>query len=510
MPAIHEASALTTSSHTLHNETMRVLDVARRAFASRRWRFRLATFQLGWTIFVFFAAPPIQWTFTGVNLSLIIGPAYAHIAMIPVGFVLLSLAVLPIDAFVIRIVCWIQFSGYVVWAALSLVGILTLDIGPGLTTSIINFVIFGCAALSLLPTLCCLRCCPGRALPHRAALLRFWRTFRAMLAVWGPTLVSQWIERPEFVGTAWMVHPAWNLCATFTSVALSIFLTPKNRGRYHRFIGSLGNKSSKQSEASTIAALVGGGSAAEALEKGAARFRALQLADVQESDLASNEDTGLYEKTAPAKLGKVTGFISHSWRDNGPAKYVALMAWGSESRRSGVASPLIWLDKACIKQDQSAEEKQADINALPVFLSGCDSLVALAGPSYASRLWCVVELFVFLHCGGDRERIRVLEFGGVDVRVALNRFDAAEAQCFLKDDQERLLAIIEAGFGSLSPFSALIRSIFIDARATHLEMLLKDSSEGTVTEIRELKATVSALEAHSRALEAKLDRLLNV
>ena len=122
----------------------------------------------------------------------------------------------------------------------------------------------------------------------------------------------------------------------------------------------------------------------------------------------------------------------------------------------------------------------------------------------------MVELFVFLHCGGDRERIRVLEFGGVDVRVALNRFDAAEAQCFLKDDQERLLAIIEAGFGSLSPFSALIRSIFIDARATHLEMLLKDSSEGTVTEIRELKATVSALEAHSRALEAKLDRLLNV
>ena len=127
VPAIHEASALTTSSHTLHNETMRVLDVARRAFASRRWRFRLATFQLGWTICVFFAAPPIQWTFTGLNLSLIIGPAYAHIAMIPVGFVLLSLAVLPIDAFVIRIVCWIQFSGYVVWAALMVVGILALD-----------------------------------------------------------------------------------------------------------------------------------------------------------------------------------------------------------------------------------------------------------------------------------------------------------------------------------------------------------------------------------------------
>ena len=112
--------------------------------------------------------------------------------------------------------------------------------------------------------------------------------------------------------------------------------------------------------------------------------------------------------------------------------------------------------------------------------------------------------------GGERERIRVMELGGVDVRVALNRFRAQEAKCFLKEDQERLLAVVESGFGSLQPFNILIRSIFIDARATHLEMLLKDSSEGTVTEIRELKATVSALEAHSRALEAKLDRLLNV
>ena len=60
-----------------------------------------------------------------------------------------------------------------------------------------------------------------------------------------------------------------------------------------------------------------------------------------------------------------------------------------------------------------------------------------------------MELFVFLHCGGDRERIRVLEFGGVDVRVALNRFDARRA-VLPKDDQERLLAIIEAGFGSLA------------------------------------------------------------
>ena len=103
-----------------------------------------------------------------------------------------------------------------------------------------------------------------------------------------------------------------------------------------------------------------------------------------------------------------------------------------------------------------------------------------------------MELFVFLRMGGETERIRVLELGGVDVRVALNRFDAAHAKCFLVEDQERLLAIVEAGFGSLAPFSALIRGIFRDARATHLE------------------AKIDRLQATMGAVEAKLDLVLGV
>ena len=109
--------------------------------------------------------------------------------------------------------------------------------------------------------------------------------------------------------------------------------------------------------------------------------------------------------------------------------------------------------------------------------------------------------------GGEKERIRVLELGGVDVRVALNRFDAAHAKCFLVEDQERLLAIVEAGFGSLAPFSALIRGIFRDARATHLEVKidkLQATLESKEEKIDQLQASVSRLEA----IEAKLDRLL--
>ena len=113
--------------------------------------------------------------------------------------------------------------------------------------------------------------------------------------------------------------------------------------------------------------------------------------------------------------------------------------------------------------------------------------------------------------GGEQERIRVMELGGVDVRVALNRFDAAHAKCFLKNDEERLLSIVEAGFGSLAPFSALIRGIFRDARATHLEVKidkLQATLESKEEKIDQLQASNDQLQATMSGLEAKLDRLL--
>ena len=111
-------------------------------------------------------------------------------------------------------------------------------------------------------------------------------------------------------------------------------------------------------------------------------------------------------------------------------------------------------------------------------------------------------MFTFLRMGGEPERIRVMELGGKneDVRVALNRFDANDAKCFLKEDQERLLAVVESGFGSLAPFSALIRSIFIDARATNLESLVVASSEDTARELKEVKEELKGLKEGMRAL----------
>ena len=136
----------------------------------------------------------------------------------------------------------------------------------------------------------------------------------------------------------------------------------------------------------------------------------------------------------------------------------------------------------------------------------------LAGSTYASRLWCVVELFVFLKMGGETERIRVLELGGVDVRVALNRFDAAKAKCFLAADREKLLAVIESGFGSLAPFNSLIRGVFRDARATHLESLVVASAEDTLRELKQqhhFLQKIESLEREQLHLHAKIDLLLH-
>ena len=48
-------------------------------------------------------------------------------------------------------------------------------------------------------------------------------------------------------------------------------------------------------------------------------------------------------------LGEVHGFISHSWRDDGAAKWTKLQEW-ARPHLEGEATPLVWLDKACISQ----------------------------------------------------------------------------------------------------------------------------------------------------------------
>jgi len=37
---------------------------------------------------------------------------------------------------------------------------------------------------------------------------------------------------------------------------------------------------------------------------------------------------------------------------------------------------------------------------LPVFLAGCKQLYLFCGPTFLERLWCLLEIFVYLEMGG--------------------------------------------------------------------------------------------------------------
>ena len=130
---------------------------------------------------------------------------------------------------------------------------------------------------------------------------------------------------------------------------------------------------------------------------------------------------------------------------------------------------LLRQDKACIDQNNIDQS----LACLPVFLSGCQILLIVAGPTYCSRLWCVMEIFTFMRMGGAMDRIDVELITHPDqdrvtrafaakreLMEQLATFDAAKAQCFKQADRQRLLAVIEAGFGNFDEFNQSVRIAF--------------------------------------------------
>ena len=164
--------------------------------------------------------------------------------------------------------------------------------------------------------------------------------------------------------------------------------------------------------------------------------------------------------------------MSHSWSDDGSAKYNKLHEWAREL--GGDDDKLVWLDKACIDQ----ENIDASLAALPIYLSGCQQLLMLVGPTYITRLWCVMEVFVFMRIKdlgatvGSTQLTSPLavKFLGDNADLAQNlaRFDAAKAQCRYDRDRQKLLAVIEASFGTTAPFNQLVREV-LNARVLGLK-----------------------------------------
>ena len=124
---------------------------------------------------------------------------------------------------------------------------------------------------------------------------------------------------------------------------------------------------------------------------------------------------------------------------------------------------------------------------LPVFLAGCNTLLVLFSRSYLERLWCVTEIFIFMQMGGTADRIEMIlpdhalgapaagdvsaKASPFDVHDAIKSFDVQRAACFRSEERERLLTVIEAGFGGLGVFNEVLVKL-LDAAVA-----LRDAAE---------------------------------
>lgn len=100
--------------------------------------------------------------------------------------------------------------------------------------------------------------------------------------------------------------------------------------------------------------------------------------------------------------------ISHSRQDHEHLKWRALRRWAREFQREHGRWPLVWYDRACLECTTTVHAQQ-NIAALPLFVTGCQQLLVLAGSTYVGRLWALVEILAFLWSQEERiDQISVL------------------------------------------------------------------------------------------------------
>lgn len=158
--------------------------------------------------------------------------------------------------------------------------------------------------------------------------------------------------------------------------------------------------------------------------------------------------------------------MSHSWYDDIDLKLEALDFWCQSFWTERGRAPKLWLDKCCIDQNAIKE----NLECLPVFLAGCNCLAAFAGNTFTSRLWCIVELFVYVSMQYNTTEehemgVVILPLGKTDEErmkvwnTWMTDFDAAACQCFDERDKERMMAVIEASPRGIEGFNAQISTL---------------------------------------------------
>ena len=337
----------------------RTRDLAAAEAAAVKLRMRVggAVAQLGWIIVVVSVTPTVMnrtaiplFASVESNLENFLGP-------LPWGIALCVLALRPIDAALIRVacLCWCCFCLF--WASVSalyIAGAVTEWINKqsnimivSLAFNCIQMALFYSCAVCMFPTLpgdCCRFHCPESVkMPPRRQLRRLWLTIRVALVVRGVSIAYYAIHTATLWQYLYLIYPY--IFPSISFIVTGLISTPANRGRFIALLSKLlSSGGDALMQAASVAALLGGRGAAATLAMGAGCFRALPLNSLTREELANSKpDPELFKKTVSAKLDEVHAFASHSWSDDGNAKYDALHDWAA----SGGGKRQIWLDKVC-------------------------------------------------------------------------------------------------------------------------------------------------------------------
>lgn len=91
---------------------------------------------------------------------------------------------------------------------------------------------------------------------------------------------------------------------------------------------------------------------------------------------------------------------------------------------------------------------------------GSRKLVIIMGPTYFSRLWCSMEIFVFIESGGSPSRVVLLPISGYHPK--LDDFDFGRVQCSVQADMDAMKNVILIGCGSVQNFNTRVRKILVE------------------------------------------------
>lgn len=169
----------------------------------------------------------------------------------------------------------------------------------------------------------------------------------------------------------------------------------------------------------------------------------------------AKEDQQLRQMTRPlAPNEKIDLFVSHSWHDDGMAKFSALQEVAEAFKRREGRWPTFWVDALCFDQTDITNS----LKLLPVNVAACDTVLVLCGATYCSRLWCVWELYTVFAFAPKQQAIGRIQLQPlveaashgqaskrqvhVHVPASLSKFELSGARCYDPNEEGKIRGII--------------------------------------------------------------------